>query len=284
METNPRKVRKALGAGRWFPGDGSQLRQMIRQCMDAAHPPQVTGRIVSAIAPHAGYVYSGPVAGYTFRTLADQAAAQGSPDTAVILGFSHRGSFSGVALMDGDAIATPLGEVPLDTAAADYLVGQNAGIVKDYAPHVWEHSAENEIPFAQAALPDTKLVVALLGDHRPGTIDGLVRALQALAKIKRTVVVASSDMLHDPSYEKVTKTDRMTLEKVAAMDVDGVQRMWSQARQVFCGIGPVTAAMQLARAQGCAQGQVLYYRNSGDDFPESRGEWVVGYGAVVFAA
>lgn len=278
-----RIVRKTFGDGRWFPGNREVLDSMVNDYIEDARVEGLTGRIVGAIAPHAGYPYSGAVAGYAFRAIRDNARAGYQPDTVVILGISHRGGFQGVALMDGDAIKTPLGEIGLDGEAAKLLVAQSPRISFDYAPHAGEHSAENEIPFVQAALPDTKIVVGLIGDHDPQTLDDLVEALGVVSKKKKILVIASSDMLHDPSYSLVTSTDKETMEKVRAMDLAAIRKDWSPTKQTFCGLMPVLAVMRFAKSQGCKNGTVLYYRNSGDDFPESRGRWVVGYGSVVFA-
>jgi MEMO1 family protein len=275
-------VRQALGGGRWFPGSKAELAPMVSNFIEKAESTKLEGRIVGVIAPHAGYIYSGKVAGHTFRAVRDNARAGYKPETVVILGFPHRANLQGVALMDGDAIETPLGVATLDSEAASILMRNRPGIFMEYSPHAGEHSAENEIPFVQAALPDAKLVVALMGDHNPTTIKELVAGLNELAGKKQILVVASSDMLHDADYELVSKTDKATLTKVAAMDHAGLMKSWGYSSQVFCGIGPVETVMQFAEAQGCKKGTVLYYRNSGDDFPESRGNWVVGYGAVAF--
>jgi MEMO1 family protein len=227
-------------------------------------------------------VYSGRVAGYAFRALRDQAAAGSAPDTAVILGFSHRMGFEGVAVMDGDAIETPLGVTDLDRAAGELLCKGRPRIRFDYGPHAGEHSAENQIPFVQAALPNARLVVALVGDHDGETLKEVVEGLRDLGQGKRIVVVASSDMLHDPDYGLVGKTDRATLKKVAALDVQGVLRDWRGDHQIFCGIMPVAAVMRYAIGLGCKGAGVLHYRNNGDDDPSARGQWVVGYSATVF--
>jgi AmmeMemoRadiSam system protein B len=285
MTTAATTVRTAVGAGRWFPGRAAELKKMVEGYIAAAENPRVAGRIVAGIAPHAGYIYSGKVAGHVFRAARDQATdPRQAPETAVVLGFVHRTSFSGVALMDGQALRTPLAETPLDAAAGEELVKASAGCAQwNYAPHNGEWSAENEIPFVQAALPQARLVVGLFGDHDPRSVSGMARALQQLAAIRRILVIASSDMLHDPDYEKVGRTDRQTLETTAALDAEALQRQWSYERQIYCGLMPVLTVMRWAAQMGCRQGQVLHYRNSGDDYPESRGEWVVGYGAVVFA-
>lgn len=282
MKDDGRVVRRTRGDGRWFPGDGKSLRAMAGQYIDAAEFPAVTQRVAAALAPHAGYVYSGKVAGYVFRALRDQARAGAGPETAVILGFSHRAGFRGVALMDGDAIRSPLGEAALDKDGAEIMTRGRPQIFFDYSPHSLEHSAENEIPFVQIALPETRLIVGIMGDHAPDTFEQLQAALCDLAGGRRIVVVASTDMLHDPDYELVSKTDRQTLKLVERLDDKAVAKAWQPDKQIFCGIGPVLAAMRFARSQGCERGVALNYRNSGDDFPESRGQWVVGYGAVVF--
>lgn len=256
---------------------------MVTSFIETAAVPPVDGPIVSGIAPHAGYVYSGPVAGYTFRAIADNAARFGAPETVVVLGFSHRGGFRGVALMDGDVLSTPLGEIELDGATSAALVTDSDRIFTEYAPHQGEHSAENEVPFVQVALPDARLVMALIGDHSATTRAALVSGLLKVAREKNILVVASTDMLHDPDYDLVSRTDRTTLDQLAAMDEVAISQSWDPGHQVFCGIGPVLSAMAFARASGCSRGTLLHYRNSGDDHPESRGDWVVGYGAAVFA-
>ena len=280
----PPVARKALGGGRWFPGRAPVLKEMVETFIDEAKPAGIKDRLVAAIAPHAGYVYSGRVAGHTFRALKDNAAAGHKPETVVVLGFSHRMGFQGVALMDGGTMVTPLGSTDLDRESAAFLVKTGSRIRMDYAPHAGEHSAENEIPFVQVALPDSKLVVGIIGDHGPATITDLVNALAKLAKEKKIVVVASTDLLHDADYDLVTKTDKATLKQVGAMDHAGILKAWDYSHQVMCGVAPVVAAMRFAETQGCKQGTVLFSRNSGDDHPESRGSWVVGYAAVVFAA
>jgi AmmeMemoRadiSam system protein B len=283
MNDSPRRiVRQAVGAGRWFPGSRNELQGMVDGFIAEARVPAVTGRIVSAIAPHAGYIYSGRVAGYTYRAIRDSAAAGNKPDTVVVLGFSHRGAFSGVALMDGDALETPLGPVDLDAEAGKLLTLQSDRIRFYFAPHAGEHSAENQLPFVQTALPGTKVVVGLVGDHDAKTLEALLAALNELAKAKKILVIASTDLLHDPDYDLVARTDRTTLAKIAALDDAGLASSWSADRQVCCGIGPVLTAMRFARSQGCTRGTTLHYRNSGDDYPDSRGNWVVGYGSVVF--
>ncbi len=276
-------VRKAHGAGRWFPGDRGPLLAALHGYLAAADVSPGTNRIVAALSPHAGYPYSGPVAGYTFKALKAQAAAGIAPELVVVLGFSHREGFPGIALLDGDVMRTPLGDARLDAAARASLAAASERIVIDGRPHVGEHSAENQVPFVQYSLPDAALVVALMGDHDEASVDALARALTALAGTRRLCVVASTDLLHDPDYDRVTTTDRQTLALIESLKDSELWSRWDYRHQLCCGVAPVVTAMRFARAQGALVGQVLRYRNSGDDHPEGRGQWVVGYGAVIFS-
>ncbi|MEI6564481.1 MAG: AmmeMemoRadiSam system protein B [bacterium] len=282
MKTNHQITRPATGAGKWFPGTKQALKQAIGGYLEDAFVPEIESRILAVIAPHAGYLYSGPVAGYAYRALRENSNLHGAPDTVVVLGFSHRGLCQGVAFMDGDAFSTPLGETPLDNDTATALLEADPRFRFDYRPHMGEHSAENQVPFIQTALPSASLVMTMIGPNDPTLLDALAIALDKLADKKKILVIASSDMLHDPSYEKVRKTDQATLRKVGGMDITGLMHDWDYSQQIFCGIGPVVTAMNYAQRRGCNKGMVLRYRNSGDDFPESRGEWVVGYGAAAF--
>ena len=275
-------VRKLTGAGKWFPSQGKQLRKMVEGFIEEAECGSLGGRIVAAISPHAGYIYSGKVAGYAFRAIKDNAKSKTPPQTVVILGIRHRGGFPGVALMDGDFIETPLGLLKIDKESALSLCSHGTRIFFDYRPHIGEHSAENEIPFVQSALPEAEVVVGIMGDHEEGTVNELVEALDRLAETKNILVIASSDMMHNPDYDLVSATDRDTLGKVKRLDYSSVKKSWKPEKQTFCGIGPVLTVIRFSEHQGCGRAHVLHYRNSGDDFPSSRGQWVVGYCSVVF--
>ncbi|MBL7115784.1 MAG: AmmeMemoRadiSam system protein B [Kiritimatiellae bacterium] len=276
-------VRRAYGSGRWFPAGAEELRRVVVACIEEATVPEFSGGPLHAlIAPHAGYVYSGNVAGHSYRVLSQAVEAGQAVDTVVVLGFGHREAFSGVALMDGAAIETPLGLTPLDTEAILQLENGSDRIFCDYHPHMGEHSAENQVPFVQVAAPKAQLLMALIGDHEEQTIADLVNGLSVLCEKRRIVVVASTDLLHDADYDRVTAVDHQTLEKIVAMDVSGLSASWSYQNQVCCGITCVLSAMRYAQNRNVKQGCLLQYRNSGDDFPESRGDWVVGYGGVAF--
>jgi MEMO1 family protein len=277
-------IHSSRGAGRWYPGDRHTLSCMVNRYLEDARVPDTGEPVLAAVAPHAGYRYSGPVAAHVYRVLRDRARAGYAPETVVVLGVSHRASFPGVVLLDGSALATPLGAAPLDHEAGRFLVDSGTRIRFDSAQHGDEHSAENQIPFLQVALPQAKTVVALMGDLDDSTVDDLVTALVALADRQSLLLIASSDLLHDPDYVKVAATDRRTLGHLERMDEAALLDAWSGPHQTCCGLGPVLTVLRYAAARGVTRGATLCYRNSGDDFPESRGQWVVGYGAVIYPA
>ena len=238
-----KEVRKAVGAGRWFQASPSGLRKEVEGYIEAASVPQIDGRIVTALAPHAGFRYSGPVAGYTFRALRDQPADK-QPEVLVIAGFPHHESLRGCAVMDGSAIETPLGKHPIDMESASFLC-TFSGIKFGYEYHYGEHSAENEIPFAQVALPHIPIVVVLVGDETGA--QALSAALQQLNTKKRVCCVCSTDMLHDEDYSKVLRTDATTLEFTEKMDLKGLLSKWNYRNQIYCGMKPVLAGLLYAQ-------------------------------------
>jgi AmmeMemoRadiSam system protein B len=270
------------GAGRWFPSDPEELKKTVNSFIEEAGPEPIATKIIGAISPHAGYAYSGRVAGYTYRALRDHYGSGNKPETAVVLGLSHRSRFPGVALMEGESLMTPLGRIKLDRDSAEFLLNNCPNVYFDKDRHTGEHSAENQVPFIQLSLPGVGIVAAIMGDNDERTITSLAFSLRALSKKRRIVVIASSDMYHDPSYELVSNRDRETLDKVKLMDFKGLAQQWQPENQIFCGIAPVLTLMRFADLMGCGKGEVLFYRNSGDDFPQGRGKWVVGYGSVVF--
>ncbi|KAH3758844.1 AmmeMemoRadiSam system protein B [Pelomyxa schiedti] len=282
--------RQAIGAGRWFPAAESQLRSAVDRYLAAASPisEQVLATpVLGVVSPHAGYEYSGKVSGYSFRALRESAVRHGEPNYVVIVGFSHSGSFPGAAIMPGTEFVSPIGTSPLANDVAEKMCLNRPKLKMNYGPHHGEHSAENQIPFVQAIFPHARLVVVLLGDHAAATINQLV---DALVELRTTsfggpfVVVSSSDMLHDADYDKVVSTDHHTLELVTRLDDAALASTWNYSHQILCGIGPVLVLVKFAKACGPSmRAHTLHYRNCGDDFPESKGDWVVGYGAVAFS-
>jgi len=258
-------VRSPVFAGTFYPADPAALRDCVEGFL--ASPP---GRDPDAptpralVAPHAGYVYSGPVAGSAYRILSRCAAP---PARVLLLGPSHRHAFEGLAVPIESAFATPLGTIEVDARLRE-VVGGSARPVPE--AHAREHSLEVQLPFLQVVLPTFSVLPVVVGRTDGREVAELVSA--CLAADPEILVVASSDLSHYLSYEEAVATDRETASRMVALDAD-------LDPDAACGVRCLAGLLQVASAQGWTL-ETLDLRNSGDTSGDRRR--VVGYGA--FAA
>jgi len=269
-------------AGQFYPGNPTELRAEVAQCLERAQGAVERGRLVSIIVPHAGYSYSAPVAAHAYRQL------QGKHfDTVVVIGPSHYMPFPGVALSGADKWDTPLGPVPLDRRACDALMKADKSAQVLDAAHTPEHSIEVQLPFLQTVLKDFKLVPLLMTDFSEANCSALARALAQWAKGRSVLLVASSDMSHYPSYADANRVDGETLKAIQSLDAKAVAAAAAKslARGIpnlatcLCGEGPVKTVLMASRLLGADRAKLLRYANSGDVAGSPR-ERVVGYCAV----
>lgn len=281
---NTTQIRDAIGAGRWFTASKEKLTKEVDDYINDAKAklPAIDGHIVGCISPHAGFLYSGPTAGYNFAAIQRDAEQHGKPDVVFIIGFSHSRSFNHAAIMDGKAIRTPIGVTEIDLEAIKVFKEGRSYLKCDYNPHFGEHSAENQIPFVQRALPGVKVVVVLVGCHKGDVLKQVAEGLEDVAKSKQIVVVSSSDMLHDENHDKVQRVDANTCELIDKMDYAGLLKEWSYEHQVLCGITAVVPTMMYAESVGCKKAVTLYMTNSELVTNKRHSGWVVGYCASVF--
>jgi AmmeMemoRadiSam system protein B len=262
------RVRRPVFAGSFYPADPDELREEVRRHLghapadavpDAAPPKAI-------IAPHAGYVYSGPVAGSAYARLRGH---EKTIERVVLLGPSHRVAFTGLALSDKAAFATPLGEIELDTGAASRLSALPQVQVLDEA-HAEEHSLEVHLPFLQVVLKSFKLVPIVVGDTDP---EDVAEVLEALWNGPETLIVVSSDLSHYNDWSTAREIDRRTAAAIAALRPVG--------HQDACGRIPINGLLASARRHAMRV-RALDLRNSGDTAgPRDR---VVGYGAFTVEA
>lgn len=242
----------------------------------AASPPQEN--VVAVVAPHAGYVYSGPVAAYSYALLKGRKF-----DRVVVIAPSHYDAFGFSSVYDGAAYATPLGRIPVDRAFAAKLARTSPLIKLSAAGHTPsadrpEHALEVQLPFLQRVLGPFQLVPVIVGDQSYDTCRALGVALAKLIQGSSTLIVASSDLSHFHPYDDAAKLDRKTLKAIAEYDYFDLSRNLELRVWEACGGGPIVAAMIAAERLGATDAKVLRYANSGDVTGDrSR---VVGYGAV----
>lgn len=258
-------VRPAAVAGMFYPANPDALRAEIADYLAGAEPGSAPAP-KAIVAPHAGLVYSGPVAASAYARIA---AARDTIRRVVLLGPAHRVPFRGLALPDAQSFATPLGEVPVDGDAIALLTRFPQVAVLP-AAHAAEHSLEVQLPFLQSLLGDFTLVPLVVGEATPEDVE---EVLDALWGGDETLIVVSSDLSHYHDYQSARVIDAATSAAIEALDDGPIG--YEQA----CGRGPISGLLRCARRHGlCAT--CIDLRNSGDTAgPRSE---VVGYGAYVF--
>jgi len=256
-------ARPAAVAGMFYPRDPQRLGAAVDALLGV---PRFGPRLPKAlIVPHAGYVYSGPIAGRAFGELGSQAR---SLRRIVLLGPSHHQWFHGMAVPEAEAFATPLGETRVDAEAVGRLAALPCVVVSD-APHAREHSLEVQLPFLQRLAPEAQIVPIITGQ---ATVAEVAAVIDALWGGPETLIVVSSDLSHYQPYDAARALDKATAEAILAgrEDLSGDEA---------CGCVAVNGLMRVVRTRGL-QGELLDLRNSGDTAGErSR---VVGYGAFGF--
>jgi hypothetical protein len=265
-------------AGVWYPANTSELRKQVEDYLAGASSPDIKGRILAVVSPHAGFVYSGQIAAHAFK------AVQGQKfDSVIVIGPSHYMAFAGVATYDCAGFRTPLGVIALDSELISALTKREPRIASLPDAFRQEHSLEAELPFLQVALPGSKLVPLIMGNPDIGTSRWLAEAIAECAKGKSILIVASSDLSHYHSYDVAVEMDQLLLQKVRAMDADGLWQSLQSRKCEACGQGPILTAMIAAEKLGADRCDILKYANSGDVTGEKMSpRGVVGYGAACF--
>ncbi len=270
-------VRRAAFAGSWYPGKPGELRRAVEGYLAAGGPRSPA---LGLIAPHAGYVYSGAVAG------AGYAAVEVTP-TVVGPAPPHRRAGGPVAGWEGGPWRTPLGEVEVDDELARALVDGCADAAFDNVPHVDEHSLELQLPFLQVSRADVRIVPVAVATREAGTLARLGSALARAIAARRAedgkdahgiLVVASSDMTHYEPADVARQKDDLALARVREIDPDGLLEVVDREGITMCGVAPAAAMLYAARELGAARAARVRYATSGDGTGEASS--VVGYAAV----
>ena len=274
------RERRPAVAGSFYPGSSKELTNVVDKYLADAEKKELPGHLIALIAPHAGYVYSGHVAAYAYKQLQGK-----SIDTIVLVGPCHRSAFRGVAVYDKGAFRTPLGTVEVDETLAARLIKQARGITSMPQPHEYEHSLEVQLPFLQRVLLDFKIVPILMYDFSDENCTMLSRALfECLQNGKNTIMVASTDLCHYPSYEEAKKADSVVISAISQFDPDLLRKSEDEYMRkripnlhcMLCGTGPVISVMKAAKYLGANSAEILKYANSGDVSIGNKSQ-VVGY-------
>jgi hypothetical protein len=270
-------LRAAAVAGRWYPGTKDALAREVDRHLDAAGDGEaIETRIAALIAPHAGLMYSGPVAAYAYRQLRSRAY-----DVAVLVGPSHFAAFDGVAVDLSGGFETPLGPAEIDRECADALMRGSPIIREHPGVHAREHSLEMQLPFLKRVAPETRIVALLMGQQTRETAHALAEGLAATLTGRRALLVASTDLSHYHDAGTASRMDSVVIERIAQDDVEGLQRELDVEPDHACGGGPTVAVMAAARLLGANRATILRYGDSGDVSGDKTS--VVGYLAAAIS-
>lgn len=263
-------VREPAVAGRFYGADPRALAAEVDRLLAA---PGEKVRALGVVAPHAGYVYSGGVAGAVYGRV-------DVPPRVVVLGPNHTGMGDPVALYTGEAWRTPLGVVPIDRELTAALAA-GEDVTADALAHRHEHSLEVQVPFLQRARPGVSIAALCLGPLPLEACAALGRAVARAAKAAGALVVASSDMSHYVPAGVAREKDRHAIDRVLALDPEGLYATVRRERITMCGFVPATVMLFAARELGAASAELVRYAHSGEVTGDERS--VVGYAGVIVA-
>ncbi|MBW2104602.1 MAG: AmmeMemoRadiSam system protein B [Deltaproteobacteria bacterium] len=281
------RIRKPAVAGSFYPMDKKQLTKTVDDFISNVKHKQIAGKILGLMSPHAGYVFSGQVAAYSYSQIKDR-----QYDTVIILGPSHRVHLIGASVGNWDAYVTPLGKVKVNREMVNALlsIGKPFHFVEQ--AHIMEHSVETQIPFLQRVLKKFDIVPIVMGPLSLINCNKVSEALVKIAKKRNVLFVASSDMSHFPDYSNANNVDRKTLALIEKDNPDSVftseketlKKGISNLSTTLCGLSSVVTVMMTVKRLGANAVDILHYANSGDVTIHGHRETrrVVGYGAVAF--
>jgi MEMO1 family protein len=274
-------LRTPAVAGRFYPGRAEELLRDVRKYTSLDKTPVETGRIaaIGCVAPHAGYIYSGSVAGAVYSRLE-------IPERCVILCPNHTGKGSALAVMANTTWQSPLGEIAADADLGARLLGRYPALEEDSAAHRGEHAIEVQLPFLQAQQPKLKIVPIVIGTSNFDVLRGLgealadaIAGLQKEGREEKVLIIASSDMNHYESDAVTRVKDHKAIERVLAMDARGLWEVVMNEDISMCGFGPTTVMLTAAKLLGATSATLVKYATSGDVSGDY--EAVVGYAGII---
>ncbi|MEE9366624.1 MAG: AmmeMemoRadiSam system protein B [Dehalococcoidales bacterium] len=267
-------IRQPVVAGQFYPASASQLKVMIEKMVDAEAEKQ---EVIGLVSPHAGYMYSGPVAGAVISRVKFK-------DTFIILGPNHTGRGKPLSIMSQGKWQTPFGDVEIDAELAQHLLSITHHLQEDDAAHAFEHSIEVQLPFLQYFRPDIRIVPITLSFASIDAYKEIGREIaRAINDTKReAVIMASSDMTHYEPHDTAARKDRQAIDAILRLDEDELFRRVEEHNISMCGVAPVATLISAARELGATSAELVRYQTSGD----TSGDYsaVVGYAGIIIKA
>ncbi|MBN2425464.1 MAG: AmmeMemoRadiSam system protein B [Calditrichaceae bacterium] len=269
-------IRYPAVAGMFYPGDENTLRKDINGYIKQVPQLENVKKIYGLVAPHAGYMYSGAVAAQAYRQLEGH-----SFDTVVVVSPSHRAYFKENSIYPGAYYQTPLGNIEVDSEAAQALAESGLHNILSQMGHDGaEHALEVQLPFLQVVLKEFKLIPVVMGDQGYENVTGLAEALTDTLKDKKALMVASSDLSHYHDSKLASQLDNVVVDEINKFNIEGLYRSLTSGICEMCGGGPVMSVMMAGKLLGADKAKVLTYKTSGDITGDHH--QVVGYLSALF--
>jgi len=264
-------IRNAVVAGQFYPASASELKAMLKDMVDKRAKKE---EVIGLVSPHAGYIYSGAVAGAVVSRIKFK-------DTFIIMGPNHTGSGKPFSIMTEGSWETPLGKVEIDSALAKQILTHSRHLEEDKAAHLYEHSIEVQLPFLQYFKTDFKLVPIVLAYAGGAVYKEIGKELARAVKErgKKVIIIASSDMTHYEPQALAQKKDNQAIEAILALDEDELLKRVDRFNISMCGYGPAVSLIAAAKELGATKAELVKYQTSGD----TTGDYtnVVGYAGII---
>ena len=264
-------IRSPVVSGQFYPESPSQLKSMIEGFVDKE---AVKEEVIGLVSPHAGYIYSGPVAGAVISRIKFN-------DTFIILGPNHTGRGKPFSIMTEGVWKTPLGEVEIDSELGKQILATSKHLEEDYAAHQYEHSIEVQLPFLQYFKKDIRLVPIILSYYPGATYKEIGKEIAKAVKElnKKVVIIASSDMTHYEPQKSAQKKDSQAIEAILDLNEDELLKRVDELNISMCGYGPTVSLLSAAKELGATGAELVRYQTSGD----TTGDYsaVVGYAGII---
>jgi hypothetical protein len=268
------QVRKSMVAGSFYPDDPGTLKKQVNNFLNNAKDSGINN-IISIICPHAGYMYSGQVAAYSYKQITGKKF-----DRIIIIAPSHSEYFDFVSVYNGSAYQTPLGQVEVDQKTCQLLSKGSKNIKVSSRGHLEEHSLEVQLPFLQVILKKFKMVPVVIGQQNRENILELGNSIGNLPDSGKTLIIASTDLSHYHPYREAMELDGTVEALINDFNWEGLMKNFLSNNAEMCGGGPVIASMIASQKLGANRSKILKYQNSGDVSGDRSA--VVGYLSAAF--
>lgn len=264
-------IRNPVVSGQFYPASPSQLKAMIEGFIDKK---AVKEEVIGLVSPHAGYIYSGPVAGAVISRTKFK-------DTFIILGPNHTGRGKPLSIMTQGVWKTPLGEVEIDSELGRQILATSSYLQADHVAHQYEHSIEVQLPFLQYFKRDIKIVPILLAYTTGATYKKIGKEIAKAIKDlnKEAVIIASSDMTHYEPQESAQRKDNQAIDAILDLNEDELLKRVDELKISMCGCAPVVSLISATKELGATRAELVKYQTSGD----TTGDYssVVGYAGII---